>query len=150
MPQKIKIIRLTKPYEYIKKELDIIKGQKIKLLSSSDWTQVIDNGLTTKSVLEWRFWRNKVRSVDTSDHSKILLVQENIDKLEQTKPQTKKRTDENSTYILSDFNYSTIESFGKSCIMILSERKTVGATLSKRIKKAKTYDEVFAHFIKEF
>lgn len=149
MPQKIKILKLTKPHEYVKRELSILNGLKIKLLSSSDWTQLVDNGLSTKSVLEWRFWRSKVRQIDTSDSTKILTVEDQIKFLEENKPQTKKRVDEDSRYILSDFNYSSLENFGKSCIMILSEHRSVSVALMKKIKKSKSYDEAFGHFIKE-
>ncbi len=154
MPQKIKILKLTKPQEYIQRELDILKGRKNKLLSSSDWTQIIDSGLSTRNVLEWRFWRSLVRSVDTNDILTFGTTKERLAFLETKKPTTVKRGNEDFVFIPYDFNHSSLDNFAKSCMIILSGQSRISAAVmnkvAKKMSKAKTYTEVFDHFIKEF
>lgn len=121
MPQKIKILNLAKPAEYINNELITLKAKQFKLLSSSDWTQLIDSGLTVANVLEWRYWRHAVRECNLDDRATISHNTIRLDALEGAKPPVKHRTDEQFKFILNDFNYSSVDNFKKSCVIILLE-----------------------------
>lgn len=148
MPQKIKILAIRKTDEYIQNELSILRARKNKLLISSDWTQLIDNGLSIKNVMQWRFWRNKVRQLDILDSSNIITVNRELDALDSIRPIALKRTSEHFVFIMNDFNYSSVDNFKKSCILILEE--CFGTKKHKeiaRIKKATSIDKAFDYLI---
>lgn len=149
MPQKIKILQLRKTDEYIAKELDALKGRKYKLLTTSDWTQYVDAGLDRKNVLQWRFWRNKVRSTVIDDPSIILELEKQIIELEENKPAIIKKTTP-TKFILNDFDYSSLENFKKSCILIIHE--CIPVSKDKRfvkLNKANTINDAFDVFLNE-
>lgn len=148
MIQKIKILKLQKPEEYIKKELSVVKSLKNKLLKSSDWTQLIDSGLSVKNILQWRFWRNSVRILETDKYEKLLEIKELIQKLDNCKPQIIKRSNEHFKYPLIDFNYSSLEAFKHSCILIGKECKIPMIKIC--INDNTTIEMVFTTMIKEF
>lgn len=148
MPQKIKIHKLEKPQEYIKKELDILSGQRRKLLVSSDWTQNVDAGLAVSNVLEWRYWRHKVRSILINENRPVDIIKSELEKLEKAKPKCKKRGNEYYRHILTDFNYSNIEKFKISCIMILTEIKPAFELTETVFAGKRRKDDIFAELLR--
>jgi hypothetical protein len=145
MPQKIKILALRKPDEYIQNELSILRARKHKLLIASDWTQLIDSGLSIKNVIQWRFWRHNVRAIDIDNISKATLM---LDTIDSAKPVIEKRMNEQFVCIMHDLNYSSVDNFKKSCILILEE--CFGTKKQKdvaKIKKASTIQKAFDHLI---
>jgi hypothetical protein len=85
MPQKIKIISLSKPDEYIQKEIALLKIMKIKMLRDSDWTQLPDVPINEKNLLEWRMWRSLVREMKITFNN-IKDVKQQLEELEKNKP----------------------------------------------------------------
>ncbi len=57
-----------------------------KLLTSSDWTQLPDSGLTSECVENWRIWRGIVRQLRKDNHPDRNLVTEQINRLTRAKP----------------------------------------------------------------
>ena len=151
MIQKIQILKLAKPEEYIRRDLLVLKSSKNKLLTSSDWTQVLDCGLTVKNILQWRFWRNNVRDLNVDNHNLLLETGEKLKALEEIKPSTVKRTSEQFVYPLSDFNYSSLESFRNSCILIIQERfKAAKKKERVAVLASTTIEDAFDNMIKVF
>lgn len=150
MPQKIKILSLRKTEEYIKKELDNLKARRNKLLISSDWTQIIDNGLSMKNILEWRYWRNKIRNIKCNNISNLLEIENEISFYEENRPQVIKRNGELFKFIINDFDYSSLEKFKKSCILIIKD--CVSISKNKRfdaLERADSMDTAFQLFLHE-
>ena len=147
MPQKIKILGLNKPSEYIKNELTTLKAKQYKMLSSSDWTQLPDAYITAKNVIEWRFWRNSIRLYTITDID-FVANNERLELLEAARPTITKRTNEFFKYILSDFNYSSTENFKRSCILILHE---IGVPVTKqdmaKINKSQSIEEAYSNLL---
>lgn len=148
MTKKIKILNLTKPPEYLQKELDSIHSLKLKLLRDSDWTQTLDAPLSTVNALQWRYWRAMVRRIEitleTLEHSRTMLIE-----LEKNKPESKKSDD--SQLVFTKFNFTSIDTFRDSCIMIIKELPQFDEKHIKKFKqKTKNitdFDEIFQIFI---
>lgn len=64
---------------------DIDKARNI-LLTRSDWTQLLDAGLSTECVLEWRKWREEVRKVNRTNYSDRISAKMQIRKLNDNQP----------------------------------------------------------------
>jgi len=50
----------------IKEEVNVwaeVKSIRNGILSSSDWTQIPDNGLSSRNKSEWRDYRNRIRNI---------------------------------------------------------------------------------------
>lgn len=151
MIQKIQILKLRKPEEYIQRDLSILRAGKNKLLTSSDWTQVLDCGLSAKNILQWRYWRNSVRELDVTNHALLAETEEKVKLLGANKPEITKRTTEQFVYPLSDFNYSSLESFKNSCILIIKERfKAAKKKERAAVLASTTIEEAFDNMIKVF
>ena len=148
MPQKIKILKLKKPDDYIQNELIILQSLRNKLLSNSDWTQLPDNGLTIKNIMQWRFWRHKIRSFEASDSDRYDELVSELKALEEIKPAIIKRKHEQFVFILHDLNYASLEKFKKSCILILEEKYVLVKKAAKaKINRARNIDTAFEKFI---
>lgn len=65
---------------------DDIDRARNMLLSKSDWTQLLDAGLTTECVMTWREWRKKVREVTKSKYSERLDAKKALRDLNDNKP----------------------------------------------------------------
>lgn len=113
MPQKIKLIKLEKPAEYIFKEKSSLRAQVAKLLKDSDWTQLPDSGLRLPTQLLFRFWRAQLRSVDFS--LELDELGQIVAKLKSSVPTIIKRRGEKYRYVFFDFDYSSLDSFVQSC-----------------------------------
>lgn len=141
MPQKIKIIGLSKPENYIQKEFDVVDAYKEKLLRDSDWTQTIDCPLHTSSVLMWRFWRKQVRSVVRGSNTPA-QYKNILEELEQNSPP---RIYADDRVILTQFDYSSFDNFKKSCILIAKEffgqKSQKVKMLSLKIQQTTTMEE---------
>lgn len=144
MPQKIKIIGLVKTDEYIQKELDAVEASKLKLLRDSDWTQVMDAPLDPLTVLEWRHWRQKIRDVRITLDA-IHTAKQELLNLEQKMPPKKSSAKFGS--VVTRLDYSSIDSFRESCIMVIKEllpgKSLYAKAFSKKSAKLTTYDEIF-------
>ena len=64
-------------------ELD--KAKKL-MLSRSDWTQLLDSGLTVECILEWRKWRQAVRDVSRSTYDMRIDAKNRLFELNRNKP----------------------------------------------------------------
>jgi hypothetical protein len=118
MTQKIKILTLEKTSEYITRELDVVHGIQRKLLNDSDWTQCIDTELQTSSVLAWRMWRHRVRSVCiTSDM--LDAATSSLNALENSQPASVKGV--RLAYVTAQFNFTSPAAFYESCMRVLDE-----------------------------
>lgn len=138
---------MQKPAEYIQKELDVLSGVRLKLLTSTDWTQFPDSGLTLRSVMKMRFWRHKVRKFVINKKRPVDKMEQELSTLDATKPVIQARTDEFFKTILNDFNYSTIANFKTSCILILQEVHPKSKFTKTEFSGCKTIDAVFARFL---
>lgn len=144
MPQKIKIISLEKPSDYIKKERDAVESFKVKLLRDSDWTQLFDVEITPIELLRWRHWRHLVRLVrigpDNYEKAKLTL-----EKLELTRPISKHSTERQ--YITTQLNYTDILTFKESAKRVYIECFPSKAISLKRfsgdIARTKSINTVF-------
>lgn len=147
MPQKIQIIKLEKPTEYLKKEVDAVKSIKSKMLRDSDWTQLLDNGLRVTDCLKWRHWRHKVRSVTVNninyDSSENIL---NL--LNDSKPGTHVSTVKYIPMPRAQFDYTNKATFIESCNSILREIFNTNVPdarikrFANRAKRVKMFDEI--------
>ena len=148
MPQKIQIISLEKPGDYIKKEIDAVKSFKVKLLRDSDWTQLFDAEITPIELLRWRHWRHKVRLVKVlpNNYEKAKLA---LEKLEQARPISTNSIERK--YIMTQLNYSGISAFKASAKRIYVEcfpSKDISLKrFSGDISRTKSIDTVFAKLL---
>lgn len=146
MPQKIKILRLEKPEEYKINEITVIRSFRNKLLLSTDWTQLIDNNLSVKNILEWRYWRNNVRCISVSTYDIIENSRKKLDTLDLTKPKIENKQSW-QIYPMINFDYSSVENFKKTCIMILeSNNKKTKAAFKKCATIEKAFNSLIGHF----
>lgn len=148
MPQKIKIIALEKPREYILKQIESIKAMQRKMLKDSDWTQLMDCPLSTLDILKWRYWRFKVRSIQVKEHN-YEHASEILQNLSASAP---KRTDSKlHKVIYTRMNFDTRESFIESCIGVIKEvfpnKKRPINHFIKRVENCQDYDTIFRLFI---
>lgn len=117
MPQKIKILGLSKPEDYIQKEFDVVDAYKAKLLRDSDWTQTIDCPLRASSVLLWRFWRTLVRDIAKGSNTPLQYKK----LLEDLESKTPTNYYGSNKLILTKFDHSSFDNFKTSCILIAKE-----------------------------
>lgn len=147
--QKIKILQLSKPTEYIERERGILKGYRNKLLSDSDWTQCIDVDLTVATVIKYRYWRTNVRNIVLYDN--IDAVSEAITLAEKNKPSEEKRGQRAFAYVFHPLDHTSIDNFKKSCIIIASQlypyQLSISEDLEETINQLNDMDEVFAELI---
>jgi len=148
MPQKIKILKLQKPAEYVQNELDILRGLRNKLLVSTDWTQLIDSGLSLKCVLLWRVWRHKLRAIELKDTKRLHDLTATISQMDLNRPKIIKREPGRFAFILNDFDFSSVDNFKDSCVAILTEcygsRKRADAV---KIMTANSIDKALAYLL---
>lgn len=148
MPQKIKIIGLVKTDEYIQKEVDAVEGSRLKLLKDSDWTQLMDSPLDPITVLEWRHWRNSVRQIKVSSDS-LDGARNLISKLEKSPPSNKPKGPPG--YVITKLNYSSVDLFRASCIMVIKElmpsKSVYAKAFAKKAGKLDDYDSIFTAMI---
>lgn len=117
MPQKIKIVKLEKTAQYISTEMAMLKTQARQLLSSSDWTQLPDSGLTTICQLRFRVWRNNIRLINFAEYDSAL---EAFNDLKKRRPEIVKATGK-YRFVTSNFNFCSQLTLASSCNSILHE-----------------------------
>jgi len=86
MIRKIKNLKVSHSPEYEKSRWLEAKSRRNKLLSSSDWTQLPDNGISDTDVRLWREWRERVRSIRARDFDSKEQYIEELKSLEQIIP----------------------------------------------------------------
>jgi hypothetical protein len=71
------------------KELEwkTISSRRNVLLSRSDWTQLLDSGLTSACVVAWRKWRSELRNVRSHIYDSRLDATAEIRRLRDTQPE---------------------------------------------------------------
>lgn len=151
MPQKISIIKIEKPDEYILKEMHGVEAIKYKLLKDSDWTQLPDSELSIITVLRYRFWRHQIRATNINrvnyDEMKTIL-EEYSDNPPIIDTKTK------SIFITTQFDFTTVNSMITSSTEILNEFHKYKKPLTVKkfystIRKCKTIQQVFDKLIEE-
>ena len=147
MPQKIQILKLEKPTEYLNKEIDAVKSIKSKMLRDSDWTQMLDTGLIVTDCLKWRHWRHKVRSV-TVNSINYDSSEDVLNLLNGSKPGAHVSTVKYVPPPRSQFDYTDKAAFIESCNSILREIFNTNVPdarikgFSNRAKRVKMFDEI--------
>lgn len=147
MPQKIQILQLEKPTEYLKKEVDAVKSVKSKMLRDSDWTQMLDTGLLITDCLKWRHWRHKVRNITVTNINYDSSEKE-LQLLNDTKPAANILHIKYMPPPRAQFDYTNKPAFVESCYVILKEIFNTNVPdarikqFSSRAKRVKMIDEV--------
>lgn len=148
MPQKIKILKLEKPREYIIKQIESIKAAQQKMLKDSDWTQLMDCPLSTLDILKWKYWRFKVRTIRVTEDN----YEQSSEKLHTLSKSSPKKTD-SKLYktIYTRLNFDTSELLIESCIGVIKEvfpnKKRPVNHFTKRVENCQDYDTIFKLFI---
>lgn len=119
MTAKIKIIKLSKPDDYLDREWAKLLSKRQHLLSSTDWTQISDNGLSYSARLEWRAWRESVREIHKNDNTTLDEVEKHLNELEKQFP--KNEFVDNSYFQLGNYtlDISTLDQAKKTAINVL-------------------------------
>lgn len=154
MPQKIKIIRTEKTEEYLERERTALASIRNKMIQDTNWTQLIDSNLRLYSVVEFCYWRHKLRNLSLID--KDNFTQE-IDKLKLNKP--------NADYCLADdtaivlpiqLNFSSVASVQRTVALNVSWLNNLSNGLSQQmythgelsgILKAESVDDAVKNFV---
>jgi hypothetical protein len=86
MIQKIGNLSVQKTEEQESQLWAEVFSHRNKLLSNSDWTQVVDSGLTPVCVQQWRDWRKQLKSINRLNFSDRDSAEAHIAKLSKRMP----------------------------------------------------------------